>query len=355
MISAPDRQQAVELIDEARQNGARLKPACQELGIDVGTYQRWTRDGGIKADARPEALRPVPANKLSPQERAQVLAICHAPAYASLPPSQIVPRLADEGRYLASESSFYRILREADEQHHRGRSRSPRARRDPPRLCARAPAEVWTWDISWLPGPVKGLFFYLYLIVDLYSRKIVGWEVYEREAAEHAAEVVRRAVLAEQCVDRPLVLHADNGSPMKGETLLETLYRLGVSTSYSRPRTSNDNPYSEALFRTCKYCPAYPAGGFASLEAARAWMQSFVAGYNQEHRHSGIRFVTPAQRHQGQDSIILVQRQAVYEQARARHPQRWSGPIRNWQPITEVWLNPSAEVIDTPAQGSQRK
>lgn len=256
MISAPDRQQAVKLIDEARQNGARLKPACQELGIDVGTSQRWTRDGGVKTDGRPQAERPTPANKLSAKERAQVLAICHEPAYASLPPSQIVPRLADEGRYIASESSFYRILREADEQHHRGRRRPPRPAGKPPRLCAKAPCEVWTWDISGLPGPVKGLFFYLYLIVDLYSRKSVGGEVYARESADHAAEVVRRAVLAEGCIDQPLVLHADNGSPMKGETLLETLYRLGISTSYSRPRTSNDNPYSEALFRTCKYHPA---------------------------------------------------------------------------------------------------
>lgn len=353
MISAPDRQRAIELIDEARERGARLKPACGELGIDVCTYQRWTQDGGIKADGRPEAVRPVPANQLSPEERAQVLAIGHEPAYASLPPGQIVPRLADQGQYVASESTFYRILREADEQHHRGRTRPPRPASEPPRHCAKAPNAVWTWDISWLPGPVKGVFFYLYLIMDLYSRKIVGWEVYERESTDYAAEVVRRAVLAEQCVDQPLVLHADNGSPMKGETLLETLYRLGISTSYSRPRTSNDNPYSEALFRTCKYCPAYPARGFASLEEARAWMQQFVAGYNHEHYHSGIRFVTPAQRHQGQDSAILAQRQRVYEQARARHPERWSGSIRNWQPITEVWLNPSAEVIDTPVRSSQ--
>jgi transposase InsO family protein len=204
-----------------------------------------------------------------------------------------------------------------------------------------------------LPGPVKGLFFYLYLIVDLYSRKIVGWEVYARESAEYAAEVVRRAVLAEGCLDQPRVRHADKGSPMKGETLLETLYRLGIATSYSRPRTSNDNPYSEALFRTCKYCPAYPTQGFAGLEEARAWMQQFVYGYNHEHYHSGIRFVTPQQRHNGQDQAILAQRQAIYEQARARHPERWSRAIRNWNPITEVWLNPTAEVIDVPAGHSQ--
>ncbi len=246
MISAPDRQSVVKLIAEAHRHGARLAHACRELGMDVRTYQRWTRGGGVKADGRPDAERPPPANKLSAEERAQVLRLCHAPAYASLPPGQIVPRLADAGEYIASESSFYRILRETDEQHHRGRARAPRPSGPPPRLVARAPNEVWTWDISWLPGPVKGLFFYLYLIVDLYSRKIVGWEVYECESAAQAAEVVRRAVLAEHCVDRPLVLHADNGSPMKGETLLETLHRPGIATSYSRPRTSNDNPYSEA-------------------------------------------------------------------------------------------------------------
>lgn len=164
MISPPDRQRAVELIEEARQSSARLRPACQEPGIDVGTYQRWTRDGGVGADGRPAATRPVPANKLTPEERAHVLTLCHEPAYVSLPPSQIVPRLADEGRYIASESSFYRILREVNEQHHRGRCRPPRPAGEPPRHCARAPCEVWTWDISWLPGPVKGLFFYLYLI-----------------------------------------------------------------------------------------------------------------------------------------------------------------------------------------------
>ena len=319
------------------------------------TYQRWTRGEAIKPDGRPKAHRPVPANKLSAEERAEVLALCHEPPYASLPPGQIVPRLADEGRYLASESSFYRLLRAAEEQQPRGRARAPRPAAEPPRRCAQAPCQVWTGDISWLPGPVKGLFFYRYLILDLYSRKIVGWEVYEGESAAYAAEVVRRAVLAERCIDHPLVLHADNGSPMKGETLRETLSRLGVSTSYSRPRTSNDNPFSEALFRTGKYCPAYPEQGFTSLAEARTWMQQFVQGYNQVHRHSGIQFVTPEQRHQGHDGAILAHRQAVYEQAKARHPERWSGPTRNWQPVTEVWLNPSAEVLDSPTECSQNE
>ena len=353
MMSLADRQQAVELIGDACQAGARLKSACEQLGLEVRTYHRWTQDGSVKADARPQARRPEPANKLSEAERAAVLAVCHQPEYASLPPSQIVPRLADQGEYIASESSFYRILREANEQHHRGRSRAPRPAAEPPRLVARAPNQVWTWDISWLPGPMKGLYFYLYLIVDLYSRKIVGWEVYECESADYAAVVVQRAVLNEQCLDQPLVLHADNGSPMKGETLLETLYRLGIATSYNRPRTSNDNPYSEALFRTCKYRPNYPSGGFDELAQAQVWMQQFVAFYNEHHRHSGIRFVTPGQRHQGLDAEILDQRHALYEQARHQHPERWTGNTRHWKPVAEVWLNPSAEVIDSPTQCSQ--
>jgi putative transposase len=230
----------------------------------------------VQADRRPSALRPEPANKLSPEERARVLETCHRPEFASLPPSQIVPRLADQGEYLASESTFYRILREADEQHARGRARAPQQPRPPVSHCAQGPCEVWSWDITWLPGPARGLFFYLYLIIDLYSRKIVGWEVHERECAEYAAGVVRRAVLAEGCVDKPLVLHADNSSPQKGSALRATLEALGVLPPYSRPRVSDDK-FFETVFRTCKYRPEYPYGGFESLEAAWSWvLESYI-------------------------------------------------------------------------------
>lgn len=246
MISAPDRRRACELIDEACRAGARLEPACAELGLTARTYRRWTRDGEVQHDQRPEADRPSPANKLSEAERQEVLAVCHKQAYASLPPSQIVPALADQGRYIASESTFYRILREEDEQHHRGRSQPPQQRKAPTSHVATGPCQVWSWDITYLAGPVKGLFYYLYLILDIYSRRVVGWEVYERESSELAAEVVRRAVLAEQCATKPLILHADNGSPMKGATLRVTMQHLGIEPSYSRPRVSNDNAYSEA-------------------------------------------------------------------------------------------------------------
>ena len=240
------------------------------------------------------------------QERKAILAICNAPEHAELPPSQIVPRLADEGIYLASESSFYRVLREVDQLHHRGRSKVPQARKTPTTHIAEAPNQVWSWDISYLPSWVRGRFFYLYLIIDIYSRKIVGWEVHEREGSEEAAALVQRSVIAEHCFRRPLVLHADNGSPMKSQTMQAKLYDLGIIPSHSRPRVSNDNPYSESLFRTLKYCPRWPSEGFESLESARKWTERFVAWYNEEHRHSQIRFVTPAQRHRGEDITILA-------------------------------------------------
>jgi transposase InsO family protein len=213
MISTRDRRAAVELIEEAVAAGARKARACALLGLSVRTLQRWREAGEVRSDGRPTAVHPSPAHALSEAERAAVLAACHSPEHADLPPSQIVPRLADQGVYLASESTFYRVLRAAEEQHHRGRSRPPRRLGPAPSHTATGPGQVWTWDITYLPGPVRGLFFYLYLIVDLYSRKIVGWEVHERESAAHAAALVQRAVLAEGGLQRPRVLHADNGSP----------------------------------------------------------------------------------------------------------------------------------------------
>jgi len=342
MISHTDRRYAVELIDEAVTAGARQRKACEILEISVRTYQRWTQDAAVLSDGRPEAQRPVPANKLSPEERDEILAVSNSPAFCSLPPSQIVPALADEGRYLASESSFYRVLREADQQHHRGRSEEPQ-RKAPSTHCATGPNQVWCWDITWLPGPARGLFYYLYLIMDLYSRKIVAWEIHESESSDLAARLIRKACLVEGIVGQPLILHSDNGSPMKGSSMLETLRRLGVTSSFSRPRVSNDNAYAESLFRTCKYRPDYPVNGFVTIEDARAWVPSFSRWYNTEHKHSGLKFTTPEQRHTGEATAILEHRQQVYREARARHPNRWSGDIRNWVLPEKVWLNPEKE------------
>lgn len=311
MISAPDRREAVELIEEAVNAGASAQCACEDLGISQRTYQRWRQGDGVREDRRPEAERPEPANKLTSQEREQILDTCNGEAYCSLPPSQIVPALADEGIYLASEATFYRVLREAGQLRHRGKAQAPGKRSKPPAHRASGPNEVWSWDITFLASTIAGLFYRLYLVMDIYSRKIVAWEVHETEAAEYAAVLIRKACLAEGVGEQGLVLHSDNGSPMKGATMLATLQRLGVVPSFSRPSVSNDNPYSESLFGTMKYTPAYPSKPFASLDAAREWVHSFVRWYNHAHRHSAIQFVTPAERHSGRDRAILAQRKAV--------------------------------------------
>jgi putative transposase len=345
MISPTDRRQAVALIDEAVAAGARQHKACEVLEISARTYQRWTQDEAVSSDQRPGARRPIPANKLSDEEREAILTVANSPAFCSLPPSQMVPALADQGRYLASESTVYRILREADQQHHRGRSEAPQ-RKVLSTHCADGPNQVWCWDITWLPGPARGLFYYLYLILDLYSRKIVAWEVHDSESSDLAAQLIRKGCLAEGIVTQPLVLHADNGSPMKGASMLVTLRHLGVTPSFSRPRVSNDNAYAESLFRTCKYRPDYPVNGFATIEEARVWVLSFTRWYNTEHKHSGLKFTTPVQRHTAETEVILKHRKQVYRAAKARHPNRWSGDIRNWDLPEKVWLNPEKERSD---------
>ena len=347
MTSTPDRQTAASLIDEAVAAGARQFKACAVLKISERTLRRWKKGGVVEPDQRPLVQRSEPANKLSEAECKAVLDACNSKAFAALPPSQIVPKLADQGQYLASESSFYRILRASGQQHYRGRAKQPVKRKPPTSYQAAAPCQVWTWDITWMPGPVAGMFFYLYLIVDIYSRKIVGWEVHERESSEHASVLIRKAVLAEGCIGQPLVLHSDNGSPMKGSTMKTTMENLGITSSYSRPRVSNDNPFSEALFRTFKYRPNWPTKGFATKAEAQEWVRSFANWYNDEHLHSAIRFVTPNARHSGSDCKILANRTALYATARAQNPQRWSGEIRNWLPAGPVWLNPENEISVT--------
>lgn len=340
MISTQDRRDAVTLIDEALENGARLFRACAELDLCPRTYRRWTvLDGAVKADGRPGADRPLPANALSEEERQKLVALSCQPEFASLPPSQIVPILADRGEYYASESSFYRVLRAHDLQHHRGRAATP-SQSEPKRHQATGPNQVWVWDITWLPGPVVGTFFYLYLMLDLFSRKVVGWEVHDEETADHASLVVRKASLAEGRGLTPLVLHSDNGSPMKGATMLATLQKLGIASSFSRPGVSDDNAQVEAFFRSLKYRPGYPSKGFKTLDDVRDWVMNFVRWYNTRHQHSALKFVTPAQRHQGADIDILKARKALYEGAKAAKPERWRGPTRNWERPATVWLNP---------------
>ena len=333
---------AIQLISEAMSKGARQKQACEVMGISDRTLQNWQQNG--LQDQR-QQIQKTPVNKLSDQERAAILDVCNSEEFKSQAPKQIVPALADRGLYMASESSFYRILRDANQLHHRGRTALPN-RVKPDAYTADGPNQVWSWDITYLASNLKGVFFYLYLFMDIYSRKIVGWEVYENESSEQAADVLRKTRLAEAIsCQQEVVLHSDNGSPMKGATMLATMQKLGVVPSFSRPSVSNDNPYSESLFRTLKYTPAYPSKPFESLDSARQWVATFVQWYNHSHRHSGIKYVTPAQRHNGEDIAILAQRKQVYAEAKKQNPERWSGATRNWDHESLVKLNPVNEQL----------
>ena len=239
-----------------------------------------------------------------------------------------------------------------------GESRTSGSEGGPQRPSRRKPARALRSDpYTFLPTQVIGQWFYLYLILDLYSRKIVGWEVHETDSADHAAHLVRRTALAEgihAAGDKP-VLHGDNGATLKATTVLAMLHWLGIKPSYSRPRVSDDNAYAESLFRTAKYRPEFPAKGFASLDEARDWGARFVHWYNIEHRHSGIGYVTPAQRHAGEDHDVLAARHEVYTRARAANPRRWSGATRDWTPRGAVTLNPERDAVIDAAIVSQDK
>jgi transposase InsO family protein len=322
MTRQEDRRSLFDAIATACAAGARLEPACAEVGIDARTFQRWRAgEGEVQADRRPTAIRPKPSHALSEAERARIVAVANEPRFADVPPARIVPALADEGRYLASEASFHRVLRDHGQMRRRGRARPPRTAGPPSTHVAAVPGQVWCWDVTYLPSRLQGGWFYLYLVLDLFSRKVIGFEVHATDQAEHAAQLVRRTALAEGIHARSLrpVLHGDNGPSMKGTTVLAMLHWLGIAPSHSRPRVSDAE--------------------------ARGWAAAFVRWYNHEHRHSGIRYVTPAQRHAGEDQPLLAARHALYQQARAANPCRWSGRTRNWTPIGAVTLNPERDRI----------
>jgi putative transposase len=331
----------MELVKEAVDAGATRAAASQILELSLRTLERWEKDPE-RPDGRAGPLTP-PAHALTEEEKKMIIEVSNAPPYQDLCPWKIVAKLADSGQYLASESSFYRVLKSQDLLKHRSKSK-PREHKRPMDLIARGPNEVWSWDITYLKSPVKGMYYYLYLTMDIFSRYIVGWSVEELESADHAARLITRTCTEQGVPEDTLTLHSDNGGPMKGATMLCTLQRLHVAPSFSRPSVSDDNPFSESLFKTLKYRPSYPDGAFASLEEARTWVKRFVSWYNTEHLHSGIRFVTPTSRHAGRDSDILHNRSVVYEKAKLANPLRWSNrQTRNWSVIEEVRLNPGKE------------
>lgn len=333
-----ERSETLSLVAEAVAAGCRLERACNELGLDVRTVQRWRAQPAGGLDAR-RGPRTQPRQKLTANERAKVLDVANTPEFRNLSPKQIVPRLADQGEYIASESTFYRVLRAADQMAHRGATK-PRTVTRPEEVVASGPNQVWSWDITYLPAAARGKFFYLYLFVDVWSRRIMKAVVHADENADHSAYMLEEACKEHLVPAGTLTIHSDNGGPMKGATMLATMQSLGIVPSFNRPGVSDDNPFSEALFRTLKYVPTYPRKPFASIDAAWAWVERFVAWYNLEHRHSAIGFVTPDDRHVGADIAVLCARRCVYENARRTHPERWARNTRKWDAPALVALNP---------------
>jgi putative transposase len=330
------------LIDEAVASGARLRKACEVLGLPARTVQRWREQGPEGGQDRRRGPRTPPANKLSEAERQRVLEVVHSAPYRDLSPKQIVPRLADEGLYLASESTMYRVLEEAGQNRHRQPSK-PRMHHKPQEHVATGPGQVLCWDITYLPTAVRGHFFFLYVFLDIFSRKIVGWGVHDEQCGEFASQLLEAVCDDLDVASAGLVLHSDNGKPMKGSSMLSTMQWLGIVPSFSRPQVSDDNPYIESLFRTLKYRPGVADQRFATLDDAVQWVQHFVHWYNHEHLHSGIGFVTPDERHDGRDVQILADRRRLYANAQKQHPERWTGPVRAWKRPQVVRLNPGRD------------
>ena len=339
MITYSDRKHYSALIADAIENGAKKKLACELVGISLRTYQRWNQGDILLEDQRIHNDAPV-HNKLSEAVRQEILTVINKPEYSTLTPYQIVPTLLDIGQYIASESTFYRVMRAHKQLSHRGKEKVTQ-RKKPDTLKASKANEIYSWDITYLLSPIKGQYYYLYLVMDIYSRKIVGWQVHDCESSAHAADLIEDIAYREKIDKNQLVIHSDNGSPMKGATLRAKMIDLEIASSYSRPRVSNDNPYSESLFKTIKYHYSFPENPFANLSEARAWVEGFVSWYNEEHKHSAIRFVTPNQRHNGLDKALLENRKVIIEQAKRNHPERWNGrKTRNLTPIEDVYLNP---------------
>jgi len=334
---AEERGLVLANIAEAIVAGARLKAACRVVGLDVRTVQRWRKAPDL-IDQR-TGPRQRQQHALDSAEETEIIALVTSTEFIGLSPHQLVAKLADMGIYLASEATIYRLMRRERLLRHRDRSK-PRTGRRPREHVARGPNQVWAWDITYLSTEVRGRFWYLYSIIDVWSRKLIGWTVQDVQSEDFAAKLVDEACRREHVAYGHVVLHADNGKPMKGRTMLAKLEELGVVPSFSRPRVSDDNPFAEALFRTMKYRPNFPNRPFVTIDSARRWVASFVDWYNEDHQHSGIRFVTPSERHDGRETKILEQRHRVYLAARERCPRRWTGHTRNWNPIAIVRLNP---------------
>jgi len=314
-----------------------VKPACEAFGISrAGLYRR--RAISNRAASVPQR-RPAPPRTLSSEEREEVLGILHSERFQDKAPHEVYATLLDEGAYHCSIRTMYRILGEnAEVKERRNQLRHPEYKK--PELLATAPNEVWSWDITKLLGPAKWTYFYLYVILDIFSRYVVGWMVASRESAELAKRLITESCEKQGIQKGQLTIHADRGSSMKSKPVAFLLSDLGITKTHSRPHTSDDNPYSESQFKTLKYRPDFPER-FGSIEDARAFCQTFFLWYNQGHRHTGISLLTPEMVHYGRADTIIQSRQNVLTAAYEAHPERFVRKMPLHKPLPEAaWINP---------------
>ncbi len=325
---------------------------CDELIGVVGTTRSCELTGRSKAThyralagprQGPSRPRDTPSNALSAEERAGVLTLLRGPAYRDLAVAQVWAILLDEGVYLCSQSTMHRLLREAGENRDRRRQRTHPAKTKP-HLVARAPLEVWSWDITKLPGPARGVYYDCYVVIDIFSRYVVGWTVAAAEDSEIAKTLIAEAIAGQGVKRHQLTLHADRGTSMTSKTVAQLLEDLGVTRTHSRPHVSDDNPFIEAHFKTLKYCPAWP-GHFDTLEDARAWCEQFFDYYNHVHRHRALGLHTPASVHYGTATEIRAQRAVTLDGAYAANPSRFSTRPTPPQLPTVAWINEPEEAL----------
>jgi putative transposase len=327
----------VKLVDE-RDNVLTVAEACESVELPRATYYRFKSPAEVTIGRRSH-------RRLTDVERRRVLETLTSERFCDLSVRQVWAQLLDEGIYLCSVRTMYRILKENKAvRERRDQLRHPEYQR--PELLASSPNQLWSWDITKLKGPHKWNYFHLYVILDVYSRKVVGWLLANRESSTLAVELIRQSCQREGIVQGQLTVHADRGSSMRSKPVAFLLADLGVTKTHSRPYTSTDNPYSEAQFRTLKYQPDFPER-FGSLEDARSFLRGFFAWYNDEHRHSGIGLVTPEQRHSGEDKLVYERRQTVLEQIYKRYPERFVHGMPSPPMLPkEVWINkPNEERI----------
>jgi putative transposase len=319
-------------VDRAAGELGGKKPACDALGVSRATYYR------SRQAPAPPRQRPRPPRALDDQERTQVLDTLNSERFADMAPAQVHATLLDEGKYIGSVRTMYRIL-DANQQVRERRDQLRHPTPVKPELVAKRPNQLWSWDITKLLGPAAWSYFYLYVIIDVFSRYVVGWMLADRESAALAKRLIEETCRKEGISPGELGLHADNGSAMQSKLLAQLLSDLSITKTHSRPHVSNDNPFSESHFKTMKYRPDFP-DRFGSQEDGLRFLRPFFDWYNTQHHHSGLGFLTPAQVHHGLADGALAHRQLVLARAHAAHPERFpNGPPRVPAPPREVWIN----------------